>query len=180
METEKKKKTSGWSWKLSPDELREQVEEYKTLKLTQSYRGISILLLSALLLLGFILSYFGQYTSMEDMFLSLIIYIPIFIFVYKGHRWAIIALLILWTIEKGYTLYLATESGGFILSSVIWWLIVTPYIYKALLVENARLKITSDPSTDTETDGVYCTECGNKATTDAKFCTKCGKQLISS
>lgn len=116
------------------------------------------------------------------MFLSLVIYIPILFFVYKGHRWAIVSLLILYTIEKIYTLYLSVEMGGFVLGSIIWWLIVTPYIYKALLVENARKKGIQNPATVTAdvVEGVYCTKCGTKAESDGKFCTKCGSQLSTS
>lgn len=32
----KKEKTTSWSWKMSPEELKEQVEGYNTLKITQS------------------------------------------------------------------------------------------------------------------------------------------------
>lgn len=177
----KKEKTTSWSWKMSPEELKEQVEGYNTLKITQSYRGVSVLVVGALLLLGFVFAYFGVYASMSDMFLSLVIYIPVLFFVYKGHRWAIISLFILWTIEKIYTLYLAAESGGFILGSIIWWFIVAPYIYKALLVENARRKGIQNPAivTTDVVEGVYCTKCGTKAESDGKFCTKCGTQLSS-
>lgn len=180
--SEKKEKVTSWSWKLSPEELKEQVEDYNTLKITQSYRGVSVLIVGALLLLGFVLSYFGAYTSMSDMFLSLIIYVPVLFFVYKGHRWAIISLFVLWTIEKIYTLYLAAESGGFVFGSIIWWLIVAPYIYKALLVENARRKSIQNPATVTANvvEGVYCTQCGTKADNEGKFCTKCGTKLATS
>lgn len=177
----KKEKATSWSWKMSPEELKEQVENYNSLKITQSYRGIAVLTVGALLLLGFVFAFFGVYASTSDMFLSLIIYIPVLFFVYKGHRWAIISLFILWTIEKIYTLYLAAESGGFVWGSIIWWLIIAPYIYKALLVENARRKGEQNTVTvgaDIVT-GVYCTKCGTKAESDGKFCTKCGTPLAS-
>ncbi len=177
----KKEKTTSWSWTMSPEELKEQIGSYDTLKITQSYRGVSVLIVSALWLLGFLLAFFGEYSSMSDMFLSLVIYLPILFFVYKGHRWAIVSLLILYTIEKIYTLYLSVEMGGFVLGSIIWWLIVTPYIYKALLVENARRKETQNPVdlTASVTEGVYCTKCGTRAKSDGKFCIKCGTELAS-
>ena len=173
----KKEKTTSWSWKMSPEELKEQVENYDTLKITQSYRGVSVLIVSALWLLGLLLAFFGEYSSMGDMFLSLVIYVPLLFFVYKGHKWAIVSLLALYTLEKAYTLYLSVETGGFVLSSIIWWLIVAPYIYKALLVENARSKgVQTEPAV---VGGVYCTKCGTRAEGDGKFCTKCGTQLAS-
>lgn len=177
----KKEQSTSWSWKMSPEELKEQVEGYNTLKITQSYRGVSVLIVSALWLLGLVIAFFGEYSSVSDMFLSLFIYVPILFFVYKGHRWAIVSLLVLYTIEKIYTLYLSAEMGGFVLGSIIWWLIITPYIYKALLVENARRKGVENPTTVAAdiVEGVYCTKCGTKAESDGKFCTKCGTQLVS-
>ena len=42
---EKKTTRSVFSWKITEEELREQIDNYKTLKITQSYRGISVLIL---------------------------------------------------------------------------------------------------------------------------------------
>ena len=85
------------------------------------------------------------------MFLSLIIYIPVLFFTYKGHRWAIVTLLVLWTFEKAYTVYLSIQAGDNPIASIIWWLIIAPYIYKAFKVENERRKsVTSNTSNITE------------------------------
>lgn len=172
----KKNKTTSWSWRITPEELKEQVDNHKTLKITQSYRGASVLIVSALLLFSLILSYFGVYSSFEDIVLGLFIYIPILFFVYKGHRWAIVALMALWTYEKAYTLYLSTQSDGSPIGSIIWWLIVMPYIYKALVVENEYRKARK--TTSTVLGSFFCTKCGTQQEKDAKFCTKCGVQLI--
>ncbi len=166
-----------WSWKITPEELKEQVENYNTLKITQSYRGISVLIVGALLLLSLVLAFFGLFSSVSDIILSLVLYVPILFFVYKGHRWAIVSLLVLWTLEKAYTLYLSVDMGSTPISSIIWWLIVAPYIYKALVVENARIKNKQNPSVEVE--GIYCTKCGTRQAKDSKFCTKCGNQLSS-
>jgi ribosomal protein L40E len=172
---DKKEKTTSWSWKISAEELKEQIENYNTLKITQSYRGVAVLIVSALLLLSLVLGYFGVYASFQDIILGLFIYIPVLFFVYKGHRWAIITLLALWTLEKAYTIYLSVQSSGSPIGSIIWWLIVAPYIYKALKVENERRKIKD--SSNMKLDGVYCTNCGTRQGKSAKFCTKCGVNL---
>lgn len=133
---EKKKSThSVFSWKMTEEELRKQVDNYKTLKITQSYKGISVLILLSFLVLTVMLGLFGI-VSLGDTLYGLIIYLPIAFFVYRGHRWAIILLMILWTIEKGYQLFLV---GSII--PLLWWVIIIPYFYKALKVENERRKI---------------------------------------
>ncbi len=171
----KKEKTTSWSWKITPEELKEQVENYKTLKITQSYRGVSVMIVGALLLFSLLLSFFGVYSDVTSMIYGLVIYVPILFFVYRGHRWAIVLLMALWTFEKAYTLYLSVQSGGGVWSSIIWWLIVTPYIYKALVVENEYRK-TKKVAIDVNT--IFCSKCGAKQGADAKFCTKCGVGLI--
>jgi len=169
------KKTSMWSWKMSPEEREEQVRKYSTLKITESYRGIAVLFVGALLLLSLVISFFGIYFSPSDIIVGLVIYAPILFFVYKGHRWAIIVLMIFWTIEKIYTLYLSTQSGGTPITSILWWLILMPYLFKALQVENARKNPKNVIASDAP--GFFCMQCGTKQDADAKFCTKCGTQL---
>lgn len=170
----KDEKSSIWSWKMTPEERKEQVDNYSTLKITKSYRGISVLFISVFLLLGLALSFFGVYSTPEDVILSSFIYVPVLFFVYKGHRWAIITLLILWTIEKIYTLYLSAEGGGWALGSIIWWLIVSPFMFKALMVENER---RTRGLQSVVVEGAYCSKCGTRQERDTKFCTKCGAQM---
>lgn len=178
MEQEKPKKKSSWSWKTDEADLKNQVENYKTLKITQSYRGISVLIIFALLGLSLILSFVGLYADLSTMFLGLIIYVPIIFFVYKGHRWAIIALITLWTFEKGYQLYEIGQSGtGSAIWPIIWWLIVVPYFWKALKVENERRKLA--PATSSTTGSVFCHKCGMQNEAGAKFCIKCGAKMIT-
>lgn len=172
----KNNKAASWSWKISAEELKEQIENYKTLKMSQSYRGLVVLLISALLLLSLILGFFNI-TPLSDVVLSLIVYIPILIFVYKGHRWAIVTLGILWTVEKAYTLYLSVQTGGSPIGSIIWWFIVTPYIYKAYIVANEYRKIKKGNAF--VFNGVFCTKCGSGQDIDARFCSKCGSGLIA-
>ena len=100
---------SIFSWKISEEELKNQVDSYRTLKITQSYRGISALLLVASMMLTGLLAKFGV-IAYEDFYINLFVYLPIAFFVYKGHRWAIIAIMILWTYEKGYQVYLNETS----------------------------------------------------------------------
>jgi len=164
---EKDKKKNVWSWKIDEFELKNQIESYDNLKITESYRGISVLIISALLVLSLLLSLLGVYSSVEDIVYGLIIYIPVIFFVYKGHRWAIISLLALWTLEKIYQFY---EAGG--VWPIIWWLIVTPYFWKALKVENKKKDLIQGE--EGGPGGSFCHSCGGLLTTDSKFCSNCG------
>src|SRR3989344_8059192 len=128
---------SIFSWKISEEELKNQVDSYRTLKITQSYRGISALLLVASMMLTGLLAKFGV-IAYEDFYINLFVYLPIAFFVYKGHRWAIIAIMILWTYEKGYQVYLNETSP---IISLIWWSIFMSYFYNALKVELKRRKL---------------------------------------
>lgn len=178
MEPEKPKKKSSWSWKIDEADLKNQVENYKTLKITESYRGISVLIISALLGLSLVLSFAGIYADPTTIFWGIIIYLPIIFFVYKGHRWAIVALMVLWTFEKVYSLYEVGQSGsGSGVMPIIWWLIVMPYFWKTLKVENERRKLL--PAVSGDVGSVFCHKCGAQNETDAKFCLKCGAKMIT-
>ncbi|OGZ28194.1 MAG: hypothetical protein A2562_01810 [Candidatus Nealsonbacteria bacterium RIFOXYD1_FULL_39_11] len=175
MEQEKQKKKSGWSWGADEGELKKQVENYQNLKITESYRGISVLIISALLGLSLLLSFFGVYADPTTVFYGLIIYVPILFFVYKGHRWAIIALMILWTFEKGYQIYETGGDSG--IMPIIWWLIVMPYFWKALKVENERRKLA--PVLKDMPGSAFCHKCGETLELNSKFCSKCGAKVVS-
>ena len=172
--------TSTWSWKVSPEDLKEQLEGYYTLKITQSYRGITVLLISALLTLSLVLGYF-EVTSLEDVIYSLILYIPLLAFVYNGHKWAMIALFILWTIEKIFTLIYSVEAGSSPIGSIIWFLIVAPVIYKAYVVEQERSKVSLNiiASKELSTNSAFCSQCGKEVVRDAQFCKFCGNKTIN-
>lgn len=179
MEQAKAKKKSSWSWKIDEIDLKNQIENYKILKITKSYRGISVLIVFALLGLSLILSFVGAYVDPTTMFWAIVIYLPILLFVYKGHRWAIIILMAMWTFEKGYQLYEIGQSGsGSAIGPIIWWLIVMPYFWKALKVENERRKLT--PATNSVAGSIFCHKCGARNEIDAKFCFKCGERMVIS
>ncbi len=153
-------------------EIKNQVENYHTLGITKSSRGQVALVFGGLYLLSFILSLFGI-IELSDLFWSLIIYIPVLIFVYKGHRWAMVTLMILWTIEKVYTAYLTVENqAGSVWGSIIWLIIGLGVIYKALKVENERRSLS--PASATHDTGSFCKECGTKQENGSRFCAKCG------
>ncbi len=132
-------------WQINADELKKQVHEYKTLKFSQSMRGISAILLwiSVAATAAFVL-FLGMDQSA---FIDTAIFLVLSFFVAKGHRWALIASMLLWTFEKVYSLYTqiqlagATDSGAaFIVPTIIWWTVYMHAFYLAFKVEQARRK----------------------------------------
>jgi len=178
MEQEKPKKKSSWSWKIEEADLKNQVENYNTLKISESYRGISVLIISALLGFSLVLAFFGVYADISTMICGIVLYLPIIFFVYKGHRWAIVLLMAMWTLEKGYQLYeIGQGGGGSGIMPIIWWLIIMPYFWKALKVENEKRKLA--PALKDAPGSAFCHKCGEQLETNSKFCTKCGAKVPS-
>ncbi|MFA6038129.1 MAG: hypothetical protein WC748_08440 [Legionellales bacterium] len=132
---------SSWSWAIEESDLKKQCDNYNTLKITESYRGISVLIMSAFMALGLIFSFFTSFVTLSNVIIEMIIYVPLCFFIYRGHRWAIILLMLIWTFSQGFQLNEVIQSGsGNKFMPIIWWLIVMPYFWQALKVENERKK----------------------------------------
>ena len=133
-------------WKITPEALNRQVENYATLKVTQSARGVSFLLC----ILSAILGFFGGFatdtkTTVYTIFGSVISAILSLVFgflVYIGRRWAIIIVMTYWTIEKLYMGYTQVITGNAtFIWQIIFWTLYMHAFYVALTVENLRRKI---------------------------------------
>jgi len=165
---------SFFSLSINEKELQEQVDKYDSLKPHQSYRGISAIAVSALILLGLVVSYaFGDIDgfAFEDFLYGFIIFLPFLIFTYLGHRWAIAGLGFLFIFDRVVTLMIAPS-----IMPIIWMIIILPYIWKAWKVESIRKSTT--PSQHAPLDNaVYCSQCGEMHNSDAKFCRKCGEGI---
>lgn len=121
-------------WKINPDKLNQQVEQYNSLKIYRSARGISSLWLvfsavvSALLIIGHKI----PVNSVADVALFLIFGI----FIYLGHRWAMIGGMIFWTIEK---LYAVMTMPAYFVMQLVWWGLYLHYFYYAYKVEQQKI-----------------------------------------
>lgn len=171
----KKSNANHWIvwWLVGEDELKEQVEKYKTLKIYQSARGISTLCLLLSAVVTFLLVTFGS--SDSGAYLDMLFFIVLAIFTYRGQRWAFIGAMILWTFEKAE----AVVSGGgtAVITSLLWWAIYMHAFFLAYKVEVERRKILK--ATIAEKGEVFCSKCGTKQEGDAKFCTKCGSAITN-
>lgn len=157
-------------WRLDKDELQKQVEEYETLKISQSARGISLLFLlfSAVVTTGFILFLDWDSSAFLDVFLFLILGF----FIYKGHRWAMIGAMLLWTYEKFSILIFEDFSSPtvkpfyHIFLSLLWWAVYMHFFYLAFRVESLRAKAK-----------MICSNCRKTIEDDSKFCQFCGYKV---
>lgn len=127
---------SIFSWKMSQRDLQKQLLNYDTLKITESYRGISALLIVASTALTIGAAVFHLFPS--DAIYSAFVYLPLAFFIYRGHRWAMILMMVLWTFEKGYQLI--NTQGSAPIVPVIWWFIYMNYFVNSLRIELARRK----------------------------------------
>ncbi len=129
---------SIFSWKVTEEEFKTQVENYSNLKITESYRGISALLVLGSMVLTVVLAKFGVISY--DSVYSAIIYVPLAYFIYKGHRWALVLVMLLWTFEKGWQVYDAVNNSTSVIVPIIWWSIFMNYFFNALKIEIAKKK----------------------------------------
>lgn len=146
MEPNKKQRKinlNAFLWKIDPDELKNQVDNYNTLPVWRSYRKQIVLVMLFLLGISFlVIHYAGDQVgglTISDFIYGLIIYLPVLFFVYRGHRWAMVTLIIIWTIEKVFTIVLSGGSG--VVGSLFYWYIVVGFLLKAIQIENAKFKI---------------------------------------
>jgi uncharacterized membrane protein len=136
-------KTNAFSFRFSEENLNEQVRNYSSLEITKSARGQCVLFFATLNIFTLLLTYFIDISGItfRDVILEiLIIFVPLLIFVYKGHRWAIIGIMAVWTIEKIYTFYLLATNGGSPLMSIFYLILGLGVCARALQVENAHRK----------------------------------------
>lgn len=131
---------SMFDWRMSAEELTEQVDGYATLGITKSYRKLSsMLLLFTVVLTAALGSWLGKMDGYEIVS-SVIIYMSLAIFCFRGHRWALVVAMVCWTYEKGYSILhpVSASVGGNFLTAILWWSIYMSVFWKAFAVERAR------------------------------------------
>lgn len=141
-----KKEESVWKfllwWKIDPEELKNQIENYDTLKIHKSARGWCLFVCLAILIFSTIIGFLSEPPVILP--IGAVIYLVLGILMYKGQRWAMIISMILWTLEKGALIYMEIakqnyQNIGFnIVQQVAFWCIFMHVFYFALRVENAR------------------------------------------
>jgi hypothetical protein len=127
-------------FKLDEQEIRQQVDNYQTLSIFKSYRGISALLLWFSVLVTVVMLVTGVVT--KEAWLDIVLLGVVSYFVYRGNAVAFLVAIGLWTLEKGYMA--ATQPSAAVIQ-LIWWYIYVQVFYKGYLVEKARVKTAAVP-----------------------------------
>jgi len=128
-------------WRVDQDELQDQVEKYDKLGWFDAARKLSVLCLLLSACVTAIFGIFNRAVAGEYLF-EAILFGVLAAFIYRGHRWAMIAAMVLWTIEKAFALITGLAAGpsgaGGMVVQPLWWAIYMHAFYLALRVERAR------------------------------------------
>jgi 4-hydroxybenzoate polyprenyltransferase len=129
-------------WKPDPQEVQKQVDQYHTLKVWQSARGMSMLCcafsVAATVLLGRLIQVSSTTTVIEAAIWS-----GLGFSMYRGQRWAFLVGMVLWTFEKFALLFQTAAAGRAPITQVIWWLIYMSVFNLGFVVERRRRSLLS-------------------------------------
>lgn len=123
-------------WRIDEDQLDRQVREYRTLRFWQSMRGISALCLLFSAVVTLLLVQFGAGQIDASAYVDVGLMAGCAVFIFFGHRWAMIAAMLLWTLEKGFGL--VSSGGGGLFLQIIWWAAYMHAFFFAFRVEQTR------------------------------------------
>lgn len=174
-------------WKIDKDELQKQVDNYEILTVTKSARGVSFLLILLSNLIGVIFILSGSFDQGAWWDIALLFILGLFI--YKGHRWAMIVVMIYWTIDRIIQVSTVFSSSSQNTSSIwwllLWWTIFMHAFYRAFRVERLRVKTRAANNTNNvadetpgDSEALFCSHCGKQIDSDSKFCIHCGKEVL--
>jgi hypothetical protein len=124
-------------WKIAPAELQTQAAGYSALKPHQSARGQSAfaLLFSAVVTAGVVAFRNGHAAGYAEAAL----FVTLAIFIWRGQRWACLAAMAFWSLEKAFALIAGLQGQGpnaFV--TIVWWILYMKFFYLAFRVEQAR------------------------------------------
>src|SRR5213592_3091779 len=101
-------------WSIDKAELEEQVNKYKLLGMTKSVRKISFLMILGLVLLNLI--FVEKHIVVTEAYYLTAAYFSLALLIYKGFKFAMVITMVLWTLDKGFSLYqtakIATENNS--------------------------------------------------------------------
>ncbi|MBI4973322.1 hypothetical protein HZC27_01800 [Candidatus Roizmanbacteria bacterium] len=150
MSNDTKSKNNSWFswflwWKIDSSTLEKQIQQYKSLKIYESYRGIAALLITSRILLSGLV-FLIQWVPNNNFIISflrrdfglggLLFYLFLALFVFKGKKWALLIMMVIETINSGFSLFRSSSlEGAFWLMIIFWWVLFMKYLYGAYIVE---------------------------------------------
>jgi hypothetical protein len=127
-------------WRVSVEEIEAQVRGYHMLSIWQSARGLAMLLFfaTALVISALVLAAVWPALSYVDAGILAILAV----LVHQGYRWAIVAAMVVWTLEKAVAI---TWSGMALnpLVAVLWWAVTMHVLWLAWRTEQVRAAVTA-------------------------------------
>lgn len=133
-------------WRVDDDELQAQAAQYDMLGWFQSGRKLSVVLLLASTAATLIAALFGAGGAASYIEAGLLAVLAACI--YRGHRWAMIAAMLLWTLEKGFSVVARLATGGPVgavmsIIPLLWWAVFMHAFYLAFRVEQERRRLAT-------------------------------------
>ncbi len=122
-------------WRISDEEVDRQVRSYDRLKLLQSARGLSmVLLLAAALVMSFVI-FFGGEGALD--YIDVGLFGILAVLIYEAYRWAMLAAMVVWTADKVWS---AIDPGGaaMIVVAILWWAAYMRVFWLAFRTETRR------------------------------------------
>jgi hypothetical protein len=132
-------KSTRWNWllwwRIDENDLAYQVAQYGELTFWESMRCISVafLVISIVITVAFIA--FGAPGFDVSAYFDVALFALLALFIYFGHRWAMVVAMVVWTLEK--VLLIVTEPA-FIVAQILWWAAYMHAFYFAFRVEQRR------------------------------------------
>lgn len=130
-------------WRISEEEVQTQVLGYDFLRVWESARGISALLLLLAALVTSAVIFLGDRPPLDYVDAGLCGVLAVLIFF--GYRWAMLAAMAFWTVEKILTPILTPGGVGLVIFTGLWWAAYMHIFYLAFRTELARRSVTSAP-----------------------------------
>ena len=131
-----------FTWKISPEDMKKQVDEYNSLSVWKSYRGQVLQVLLFVIGVTLLAGTFGILGDPVSALFTGILYGICLFFAYKGHKWAYIVLLVFTILNAVLTMYYSAviSHTSPIAPIFISWVIVC-IIIKAMRVEKERERL---------------------------------------
>ena len=178
-------KLSAFSWKLSGEQLKYEVENYDDLSFWKTTRGaaVALLLLSALITIVSVgLGWFPALVLFDVLLILILSF-----FIYRGSRAAIVLAMIYWTFTqaiKVFDLFLLeeVELATDLLLILFWWILIIKPLWNSYKIEKERRRVEvkkekMDISKNNDGGVIYCSQCGEKVERDSNYCINCGSKV---
>lgn len=153
MTQQKTKFEKFFSFNIDDDELKNQVQNYKTLAINKSYRGICTLIISGISFMTLLALALMEQESAnkEAAFFGISIYLMIAYFIHQGKRKAILTAMVIWSLDKMLYIAFILQSGGQGAVFVFcFWILVMRFFWRALEVENFRIELQKKVNSNSE------------------------------